>query len=371
MRPVYLDNNATTQPDPRVAAAMVPTLTETFGNAHSQHRHGREAMALVDAARGDVAAVLGADPRDVVFTSGATEAINAVLAGVPTDRPEVVVSAVEHSAVHEAARNGRWTVRECPVLSDGTVDLVALRGLVGPRTGLVCVMHANNEIGTIQPVAEVAQIAHNAGALFLCDACQSFGKVPVPRGPDYIVASAHKLHGPKGVGMLWSRSGVHPAPFMRGGSQENGERAGTLNVPGIVGFGMAARLARLNAGECDRIARLRDDLWARIRAGFPTARLNGPEGQRRLPSNLSVYLPGVCPLALAEILAPVVSCSAASACKAGAHTSHVLRSIGAPDPTTGATVRLGLGRFTTPADVEVAAHVLTAASRSLAGVGCG
>lgn len=371
MTPIYLDYAATTPVDPRVAAAMAPYLTERFGNASSVHSFGQEAREAVERARAQIAAALGAAPDEVVFTSGATEADNFALFGAAEARRErgrhVVVSAVEHHAVLEpahvlAARGFEVTV--LPVDGAGRVDPDAVRRALRPDTILVSVMHANNEIGTIQPVAEIGRLTRERGVCFHCDAAQTFGLLPTDvdaLGVDLLALSAHKRYGPKGVGALYIRRGTPLERFLHGGSQERNRRAGTLNVPAIVGFGEAVRIALAEReAEVARLRRLRDRLVAGLLA-LDGARLNGHPTER-LPGNVNVSFRGADSESLLLALdLQGIAASSGSACTAGSlEPSHVLRAIGLPPEEAAGTLRFSLGRWTTEAEVDRVLEVMPA-----------
>jgi cysteine desulfurase len=368
---IYLDHNATTPLDPRVLEAMLPVLREGFGNASSLHWFGQRARAAVDEARGAVAALVGATPAEVVFTGGGTEADNLALRGVAAaarePRRKVLYSAVEHHAVLHTARalaEEGVPVEAVRVGGDGVVDLDDLRAKLDDTTALVAVMLANNETGLLQPVAEVARLAHQKGALVHCDGVQAAGKVPVDvraLDVDLLALSAHKIYGPQGVGALVVRRGTRMKPLLRGGSQERNRRAGTENVAGIVGLGRAAQLAAQDlAGEAARLAALRDRLEARLLA-VPGTRRNG-EGPR-VPNTLNVSFERTEAESLLLALDLTgVAVSTGAACAAGAmEPSHVLRAMGLPLPRVQASLRLSLGRSTTEAAVDRAADLIASA----------
>lgn len=374
-RPVYLDNQATTPCDPRVVAAMLPWFTERFGNPHSaDHALGREAEEAVDAARADVAALIGAEAREVVFTSGATEANNIAIKGaarhalrVGDERRRVVTVATEHKCVLEAVRDLAAEGFEpvvLPVRPDGLLEPEVLARALEAPTLLVSVMAVNNETGVVQDLAALSQVAREAGALFHTDAAQGAGKVPLDvqaQGIDLLSISGHKLYGPKGVGALYvrRRPRVRLVPLFSGGGQERGLRSGTLPTPLLVGLGEACRIAREEmAGEAERLAALRDRLLAGLRV--PGLRLNG-SATRRIPGNLSLTFPGA---AASELMraAPELCVSTGSACSsAEVEPSYVLRAMGLSEDEAARTLRLGLGRFTSAADVDFAAGALLAA----------
>ena len=365
---VYMDYHATTPVDPQVVEAMLPYFTERFGNAASrQYRAGWEANRAVEHARSEVAALIGADAKEIVWTSGATEANNLALKGlaevVAPGRDHFVTVATEHKSVLDTCR--RLEQRGCRttvlgVTPDGSVDLEMLRTAVTERTAAVSVMAANNEIGVLAPLADIAVIAHEKGALLHTDAVQSLGKVPFDvnaAGVDLASLTAHKVYGPKGVGALYVRRKgrrVTLAALLDGGGHERGMRSGTLNVPGIVGFGAAATLARQHMdAERTRLLRLRTLLLARLERGIDDLVVNGTL-DARLPGNLNVSFPGIDGEALLISLCDDVAISSGAACTA-AEPSHVLRALGRPTELALATLRFGLGRWTTDEDVESAA----------------
>ncbi len=380
---IYLDHHATTPCDPRVVEAMLPWFTERFGNpASRQHGPGRDARAAVEAARRKVASLIGASPREVVFTSGATEAINLALKGIfaraAADRRRVVTTTIEHSAVRDVCawlQTRGVEVVEVPVDAEGLVDPAAVADAcaAGP-TGAVAVMAANNEIGTVQPLRAIAPICRAAGAALFSDAAQLAGKLTLDvrgAGIDLAALSAHKLYGPKGVGALYVRRG---APHLRleaqihGGGHERGLRSGTLNVPGIVGFGVACELAAQELDvEASRLRSLSAELLERLRAGVPGLVVNGSMS-RRLPHNLHVAIPGLEARRLLEAV-DGVALSSGSACTTDQlEPSHVLRAIGLREDLVYASIRVGLGRTTCAADVEEAASRIVDAVRRLRGV---
>jgi len=353
---IYLDYQATTPLAPEAREAILPWLggpgSEGLGNPHSVHRMGRQAAAAVETAREEIAALLPPGGR-VIFTSGATEALNMALRGTSGD---VVTFATEHAAVLDCAvpveAQGRgFTV--LPVLGDGRADIAALGA-----AGLVAAMLVNNEIGTINPIAEIAAAAHSAGALVVCDAVQGFGRIPIPDGCDMIAMSAHKIHGPKGIGALWLRDGVDIEPLLYGGGQEQGLRSGTLSPALCAGFGAAAQLAKERMAQ-DAVHV--ETLWNHARELFAGWTLNGSE-TARWKGNLNIRRDG---LDVARLTSDVrdVCFSAGSACASGSgRPSHVLRAIGLSDAEAKSSIRLGFGRYTTLAEIEeVAATIIAAA----------
>ena len=361
-KPIYLDYHATTPLDERVLRAMLPYFGAKFGNAASgTHAFGWEAESAVAVARKRIAELAGAAPHEIVFTSGATESDNLALKGAVPAGAHLVTVATEHKAVLDTAHRLEQSGCALTVLQprpDGLVDLDELRAAILPETVLVSVMYANNEIGTIQPVGEVGRICREKKVLFHCDAVQAFGKIPVSvdtSGIDLMSVSAHKMYGPKGVGALYVRHGLKLAPQMDGGGHENGMRSGTLNVPGIVGFGEACAIAAVEmAGECVRVRALRDRLLARLRAALDGVHVHGSM-EHRLSGNLNVSFEGIDGDALLVAL-PDLAVSTGSACSShGASGSHVLESIGVPPALLQSATRFGLGRFTSEEEVEYAA----------------
>ncbi len=366
---IYLDNNATTPVDPAVAEKMAVFLRETFGNPSSLYPAGRTAKEALTEGREAVAGFLGAHRSEITFTGSGTEADNFALQGVleaRPDRTEIITSSIEHPAVIETARaleKRGVTVRYAPVDGTGLVDLDFIRSAVTPRTALISVMHANNELGTIQPIDEIARIAHDKGALFHTDAVQSFGKIPVDvdrLGVDLLSVSAHKVYGPKGVGALYIRRGTDIRPFIHGGHQERGLRAGTENMPGIVGFGEAVRvLGERMKKDKDRIEKLAERLKTGIESRIPKIRFNG-HPERRIKSTLNFAFPGLEAEAILLALATKgISVSTGSACsEESEEASHVLLAIGLKPEIARSCIRMSLGRFNTDEDVTTVLAVL-------------
>ena len=385
-RPIYLDYHATTPVDPRVLERMFPYFTERFGNpASRQHAYGWEAQKAVDAAREQVAALIGASAGEITFTSGASESNNLAIKGATCLLREkgnhLVTSAIEHKSVVDCYRSLEaegWTVTFVGVDRDGIIDLDEMRRAVTDTTVLVSVMAANNEIGTLQPLAEIAAIAAARGVLFHTDAAQAAGKVPVDvrtMNVDLLSLTAHKFYGPKGAGALFVRRRkprIELACQIHGGGHENGLRSGTLNVPGIVGLGAASELCRLDmAAESRRLASLRDRLLAGLRTGLDNVQVNGATGERRLPHNLHVSFAGIEGERLLMALGDL-AVSTGSACSSGSgKASHVLEALSAAHMAagqwhdTGASIRFGLGRPTTEQEVDTAAARVVKVVRSL------
>ena len=373
---IYLDHNATTPVDPAVAEKMAWFLREHFGNPSSLYPIGRRAKELMTEARERVAAALGAGRGEIFFTGSGTEADNFAVFGVLEASPgktEFVTSAIEHPAVIEAAkalesRGGKVTY--LPVDAYGMISLDDLRTALTPKTGLVSIMHANNEIGTIQPIAEIVRIAHERGIPVHSDAVQSFGKIDVDvhkLGVDYLTVSAHKIYGPKGVGALYIRRGASICPFLRGGRQERGLRAGTENTAGIIGFSEAVRvLEEKGRKERARIEHLAETLKAGIEAKVPGARFNGHPTDR-IKSTVNFAFPGLEAEAILLALATKeIYVSTGSACsEESEEVSHVLRAIGLPPEIARSAIRMSLGRSNTEADIEIVLRELAEIIRKL------
>ncbi len=347
--PIYLDYQATTPLAPEAYAAMEPWLKDKFWNPHSAHVGGRQAAAAVEVAREQVAVLLPAGGR-VIFTSGATEAINLAIKGCGLP---VSALATEHAAVLDCVEVLGGTV--FPVDSDGLI-LEPVHSSEGQ--GLQCAMLINNEIGTIQPITDIAQAAHATGGLILCDAVQAYGRMPIPDGPDMIAISAHKIHGPKGIGALWVRDGIKLAPLIHGGGQEQGLRSGTLSPALCAGFGAAAQLA---AERMEADAAHVERLWNRANDLFADWTINGST-TRRYKGNLNIRRDG---LDVARLMSECrdVMFSAGSACASGSgRPSHVLRAIGLSDAQAKSSIRLGWGRYTMIDEIERAAALINAAA---------
>ncbi len=373
-QPIYLDHNATTPIDPRVADAMAPYLRDHFGNPSSSHAAGRLARQAVERARAQVAGLLGAEPDEIVFTSGGSESDNMAIFGVAEARRDrgrhLITSAVEHPAVLEPCRGARerdWELTVLPVDRLGRVDPEDVSRAVRPDTVLVSLMHANNEVGTLQPVAEVAALCRAPGAWLHSDAAQSVGKVPMrvdDLGVDLLTVAGHKLYGPKGIGALYLRRGRGIPRFIHGAGHEAGRRAGTENVLAIVGLGEAARLAaeHLDAG-MTHSRRLRDRLLNDLRNRLGDLPVNGDLASG-LPNTLSVSLPDTRAADLLRDLGDRVAASPGAACHAdGVAMSSVLAAMQVPVDQAVGTVRFSVGRFTTEDEVDRAAALVAAAVR--------
>lgn len=370
---VYLDYNATTPVDKHVLEAMLPYFAENFGNASSIHSPGQQARAAVEHARASVAALIGAKPAEIVFTSGGTEADNLAIFGVvaasQSSRKHIIATAIEHHAVLHAcqALESRGVdVTYVPVGRDGIIDPGDVRTSLRPETILISVMHANNELGTLQPVEEIGRMAAEADVYFHCDAVQAAGKVPLDvnrSGVDLLSLSAHKVYGPKGVGALYVRSGTSIAPQSHGGHHERDLRPGTENVAGIAGFGKAAQLARENlTQEAARIGALRDHLERTLIERIPSVTVSG-SANHRVPNTTNLTFRGAGGEALVIALDLMgVACSTGAACSSGAiEPSHVLTAIGLSPDDARSSLRISLGRFTTREEIDRAIEALPAA----------
>jgi cysteine desulfurase len=362
---IYLDYQATTPVAPEVLAAMRPWSEEKFANPHSASLWGSEAAAAIAIARDQVEAVIALGKGRFAFTSGATEALNWALKGIfeRSPRRKLVTIATEHAAVLDTAEwlEGQGVeVVLLPVGGDGLVDLGQAAAAIDESTALVAAMLVNNEIGVIQPVAELAQLAHAVGALFLCDAVQGFGRMAIPEGPDLVALSGHKIHGPKGVGGLWMRERVEPAPLLHGGGQEQGLRSGTLSTALCVGLGEAARLAvERRVADAEHVAKLHAIALAALGEGWV---VNG-HSERRYAGNLNLrrdLLDG------ARLIADLrnIAFSLGSACASGSgRPSHVLRALGLSDREARSSVRLGFGRYTGEEELASACRRIGDAAR--------
>ena len=364
--PIYFDNQATTPVDPRVLEAMLPYFTEHFGNAASRnHKYGWEAEEAVEVGRKQVADLIGANPKEIVFTSGATESDNLAIKGAASmyrEKGDHIITAVtEHKAVIDTCKRlekDGFRVTYLPVKKDGLIDLDRLRAAITDKTILITIMAANNEIGVLQPIAEIGAIAKEKGVLFHTDAVQAAGKVPFDvNAANVHVASlsAHKIYGPKGVGALYVRRRnprVLLTPIIDGGGHERGMRSGTLNVPGIVGFGKAAELCRLEMdAESARVGALRDRLNEKLHAGLDQLYINGSM-EHRLPGNLNISFAYVEGESLLMGINDVAVSSGSACTSASLEPSYVLKALGTGDELAHSSIRFGLGRFNTEEEVD-------------------
>jgi cysteine desulfurase len=371
--PIYLDNNATTPMDPRVLEAMIPYFTEHFGNAASRnHPFGWEAEEAVDYAREQVAKLIGADPKEIIFTSGATEGDNLGIKGVyemyASKGNHIITCTTEHKAVLDTCKHIEHLggeVTYLPVAANGLIDLTALEAAIKPTTILIAIMYANNEIGVVQPVKEISAIAKKHGVLFFSDAVQAVGKIPVDvnaDGIDIMAFTAHKMYGPKGIGALYVRRKnprVKVTAQMDGGGHERGMRSGTLNVPGIVGFGKACELARLEmAADAERLSKLRDKLEAAL-TQIDESYVNGST-EHRLPHVANISFKYVEGEGLMMGFNKTIALSSGSACtSASLEPSYVLKALGLGDDLAHSSLRFGLGRFTTDEQIEYTIKAVT------------
>ena len=394
MQRIYLDHNATTPVEPEVLDAMLPYLSAEYGNAASIHTFGQKARAAVEQARESVAALLGARPQEIVFTSGGTESDNHAIFGVVAaasgaqknvaassakeesaagGEKHVITTAIEHEAVLNACQaleKEGVRVTYLPVDREGQIDLDQLRRAIRPETVLISVMHANNELGAVQPLAAIGRIAAEADVYLHTDAVQSAGKIPIDvnaLGVDLLSISGHKLYAPKGIGALYVRGGTRVRQLLYGGHHQRGFRPGTENVAGIVGLGKAAEMARMSlADDARRISALRDGLQRGLLELVPYSRVNGGRAART-PNTTNLVFPGVEGEALLIALdLKGLACSTGAACSSGAvEPSHVLTAIGLPAEEARASLRFSLGRHTTPADIDFALNVVPAAVAQL------
>jgi cysteine desulfurase len=368
---IYLDHNATTAPAPEVVELTARVAREFWGNASSIHHFGQQAKAVLDEARGRVAELIGGEPAEITFTGGGTESDNAAIRGLaealePTGRRHLVTTAIEHEAVLNTckalSRRG-WSVTYVPVDASGVVSADAVAAALTDDSALVSVMHANNEIGTIQPLAEIAGVVHARGALLHTDAVQTVGKIPVDVkaiGADLLSLSAHKFYGPKGVGALWVRRGVRLQPFVTGGKQERGRRAGTENVAGIAGLGLASALAGAALhSDGQRLTRLRDRLERGILSTIPGSARNGAEAPR-VPNTANISIERVeSESLLIGLDLEGIAVSSGSACSSGTlEPSHVLKAMGLPHARTLGSIRFSLGSENTESEIDHVVSVL-------------
>ncbi len=369
--PIYLDYHATTPFDPRVVQKVLHSMTEEFGNASStDHEYGDRADEAVKQAAKQVANLVQASPREIIWTSGATESINLVIQGSLPSNPEkphrIALLPVEHKAVLDTCqaleKRGQAELIYLKVDSKGRIDLGYLEKICGEGLSLLCVMAANNEVGTVYPIQAIAQIAQRYNVPFLCDGSQAVGKVPIrfeEWGITYLAISAHKIYAPKGIGALVVRRSYHLEPLLFGGGHQQGMRSGTLNVPGIVGLGEACYLRQLEMEEDEReIARKRDRLQALLLDKIPNLIING-EIESRLAGNLHISIPGVPNGAVIARVRSRLAISTGSACSSGIEApSHVLRAIGLSDEAMEGALRMGIGKFTTDEEIDRAAAIL-------------
>jgi cysteine desulfurase len=383
MNRVYLDFNATTPVEPEVLDAMLPYFSEEFGNAASIHTFGQKGRAAVETARESVAALIGARPQEIVFTSGGTESDNHAIFGIAGQSlsaassrnlvPHLITTAVEHEAVLntcQALEKSGAAITYLPVDREGRIDPDSVRRAIRPETVLITIMHANNELGTVQPLEEIGRIAAEADVYFHTDAVQSAGKIPIDvkaMGVDLLSVSGHKLYAPKGVGALYIRGGTHIRQFLYGGHHQRGFRPGTENVPGIVGLGKAAELASKSlAQDNKKVSALHNKLEQGLLARVADSRVNGGTAPRT-PNTTNLLFPGLEGEALVIALdLKGLACSTGAACSSGAvEPSHVLTAIGLPPEEARASLRFSLGRHTSAEDIEFALEVVPAAVAQL------
>jgi len=387
---IYLDHNATTPVEPAVLDAMLPYFSAEFGNAASIHTTGQRARAAVETAREQVATLLGARPQEIIFTSGGTESDNHAIFGIVRNAPgatkHVITTQIEHEAVlnacqalevaavsgarDEGSAHGKIEVTYLPVDSNGLVDPEAVRDAIRPQTALITVMHANNELGTVQPLEEIGRIAAQNDIFFHTDAVQSAGKIPLDVnafGLDLLAISGHKFYAPKGIGALYIRGGTRLRQLLYGGHHQRGFRPGTENVPGIVGLGRAAELARLSLAEdAERVSALRDELERQLLGRIPHTHANA-SGAPRTPNTTNLTFPGIEGEALIIALdLKGLACSTGAACSSGAvEPSHVLTAIGLSAEDARASIRFSLGRHTTQQEIAAALEIVPAAVAQL------
>ncbi|MCG9480095.1 MAG: cysteine desulfurase NifS [Actinomycetia bacterium] len=374
---IYLDYGATTPCDPRVVTAMLPFFSKRFGNPSSIHSHGQEASEILDKAREKIAGYLGAQKSEIIFTSGGTESDNTAIKGVAyayrKKGNHIITSSIEHPAVIKSCASlmdQGFKVTHVPVDKNGIVDVNEIEKAITTETILISVMHANNEVGTIQPIEDIGKIARKYNICFHTDAVQTFGHIPLEvnkLGVDLLSASAHKLYGPKGAGFLYVRKGTRIKPFMDGGGQEMGKRASTENVPGIVGLAKASEIAFGEIKEeTERLRHLQQKMVQGISERLQDVGLNGPMG-KRLPGNINLsvrYAEGES--VVMHLDQEGISCSTGSACSSSEHEpSHVLKAMGVPDDLARSSVRFSLGRFTTEEDVNFVIDKLSEAVNKL------
>jgi cysteine desulfurase len=374
-RPIYLDYHATTPVDSRVAEQMLYYMTTAFGNANSIHEYGDEAERAVNKARSSIAKLVGASPKEIIFTSGATESINLVIQGTVFKHrdsqqiPRIAVSSVEHKAVLDTceilAKKGAIALIKLEVDEKGRLDLDRLEKICQENLSLLCIMFANNEIGNIYPIQEISRIAQKYEVSFLCDVSQAVGKSPIDFrewGITYLAISAHKLYGPKGVGALIIKKGYSLEPIIFGGGHQKGIRPGTLNVPGIVGLGEACNLASQEmSADRMKIALLRDRLQQLLQDKIPNLVING-DLSSRLSGNLHISIPGVINSAIVARVRSQLAISTGAACSSGIETANsVLRAINLPPQLVEGALRIGIGKFNTSEEIELASEILASA----------
>lgn len=364
--PIYLDNHSTTPVDPRVLEAMLPYLSESFGNAASRsHSFGWTADEAVQTARAQIASLMGANKDEIVFTSGATESDNLAIKGVAEAHrgkgDHIITAITEHKAVLDSCKRlERYgcTVTYLPVQKDGLIDLDALRQAMNDATILVTIMAANNETGVLQPIEEIGKLCRERGLIFHTDAAQAMGKIPIDvarQNIDLLSISAHKAYGPKGVGALYVRNGIDIAPTIDGGGHEGGMRSGTLNVPGIVGLGRACEICHDEMPqESCRIAGLRNRLHEKIKAGLDEVYVNGST-EHRLPGNLNMSFAGIDGEELMTAIDDIAVSSGAACTSARIEPSYVLKTLGVSDELAQSSIRFGIGRFNTEAEIDYVA----------------
>ena len=382
-KPIYLDYHATTPTDPRVASLMLHYMTEEFGNASStDHEYGDRAESAIKQAAKNVADLVGASPREIIWTSGATESINLAIQGSLSPNPQkphrIALPLIEHKAVldtcHALEKRGWAELIYLRIDSKGRLDLDHLEQVCAEGVSLICVMAANNEIGNIYPIQAIGQIAQRHDIPFLCDGSQAVGKIPIQFeawGMTYLTISGHKLYAPKGAGALVVRKGHHLEPLIFGGGHQRGMRSGTLNVPGIVGLGEACRLRSLEMEADERaIATQRDRLQALLLEKFSNLVING-DVEHRLAGNLHLSIPGIPNSAVIARIRHQLAISTGSACSSGIESpSHVLQALRLPEDIVEGAFRIGLGKFTTDDEVNKAFEVLSAAITQVQQVLC-
>ena len=365
---IYLDYQATTPLAPEVSEAMQPWLADRFANPHSPSRAGREAAAAIEVARAQLERAVGLDDGSIAFTGSATEALNWALKGSVERangvRNRIVTIETEHAAVLDTCEwleNQGVEITSLPVDEKGLVNLEKVKDVIDERVLLVATMLVNNEVGVIQPVSEIASIAHSAGALMLCDAVQGLGRVAIPQGPDLVAVSGHKIHGPKAIGALWIRHGTEPAPLIHGGGQERGLRSGTLSPALCAGFGAAAKLAsERRDADRDHVERLWQVAWENLGRDWA---LNGSASER-YHGNLNIRREG---LDSARLLSELrdLSFSLGSACASGSgRPSHVLKALGLSEREARSSIRIGFGRYTSEEELVTALHKIESAAKS-------